>query len=181
MSSFRVNSDPVGRSGWMQSASVSDKLDPYPHFFIAGACGVGSYIAYNRLRDQNLALVAGGIGLAYLYSGYLIGNGEEKLGYRIATGASLALAATAGPKAYDTSEPFHVALASLSAAWLVANSIKAYDTAKASGSLDANLRKAKVYVNQKTGEFEDSLRRARSTTDRKLDELDNEIRRARGY
>jgi uncharacterized membrane protein (UPF0136 family) len=107
-------------------ARLSSEADPFPHYFMGVACGVGSYYAHNTLKNRNLSLISGGIGLAYLYSGYLINKGETHLGYHIAAGASVALLAATGPRAYKTGDAYSVSLASLGGLSTLGNFVKAY-------------------------------------------------------
>ncbi|RUS25358.1 hypothetical protein BC938DRAFT_472286 [Jimgerdemannia flammicorona] len=106
--------------------ALSSRTDPYPHFFMSGACAIGSYYAYNAMKNNQLALIAGGIAAAYAYAGYLLGRGDEQLGYNLATATSLALVAATGPKALQAKDPFNVSMASLGGLSSLGNFVKAY-------------------------------------------------------
>ncbi len=68
-------------------STVSSNVDPFPHYLLAGLCqdsnlpnieidkthetwlgGSGGLFAYT-MKNHNAALIAGGLALAYLYSG----------------------------------------------------------------------------------------------------------------
>jgi hypothetical protein len=53
-------------------SNVSEKLDPFPHYIMSGACFFASYFAHQRKNDPKTALTTGFFGLAYALSGYYL-------------------------------------------------------------------------------------------------------------
>ncbi|KXS16548.1 hypothetical protein M427DRAFT_69103 [Gonapodya prolifera JEL478] len=86
-------------------AKVSTETDPWPHFGLAGACGAGAWYANTVRANRNASAVMAGLGLAYSYAGYLLSSGRRrdvKVGYDVATVASLVLTAYTLPNALST-------------------------------------------------------------------------------
>ena len=106
--------------------TLSNRSDPYPHYFMTLATTLGSGYAYKYLRQPRTAAMAGVIAAVYAIGGYNIQNDNEKTGYTLGTLASFGLLATSGPQARATKDVYHVALASLGAISAVSNSLKVY-------------------------------------------------------
>ncbi|KAI9142369.1 hypothetical protein BKA69DRAFT_1124049 [Paraphysoderma sedebokerense] len=107
-------------------ATLSSHSDPMPHFFMAGACGVGSAYAYNKLANPRTAGIAALCSLGYLYAGQQISKGEYRMGYDVGTITSIALTAATGPRAYHSGESYHVALSALGGISSLGNLLKSY-------------------------------------------------------
>ncbi|ORZ33577.1 hypothetical protein BCR44DRAFT_54560 [Catenaria anguillulae PL171] len=107
-------------------AMVAEHVDPAPHYFMAGACGIGSYIAHQMHGNPRNAMIAGTVGALYAYSGYLLGQGRTKMGYDIGTVASVGLLAATGRRAMEMHQAWDVSLGSLAAVSMLGNLTKAY-------------------------------------------------------
>ncbi|KAL7747908.1 hypothetical protein RI367_006655 [Sorochytrium milnesiophthora] len=107
-------------------ATLSSGMDPYPHYFMGGASALGSYYAYSSMKNSRGALIAGLCSLAYMYAGYQIGMGQQKLGYDVGTMSSLALTAATGRRAYETGEQWSTVMASLGGVSSIGNLTKSY-------------------------------------------------------
>lgn len=73
-----------------------------------------------------MAAVKLGLGLSYLWAGRILVTGNPRVGYDLGTVTSLALAATAGPRAWATGEMASTVMASLGGVSAVTNLIKSY-------------------------------------------------------
>lgn len=106
-------------------ATLSSKVDPWPHYLMSGACaGAGAY-SYNR-GNPRMAAFAGAFSLAYLFAGRLVVQGHEQLGYDVGTITSIGVLATALPAARASGDTYSVAMSALGGVSGVANFIKSY-------------------------------------------------------
>ncbi|KAJ3080624.1 hypothetical protein HK102_002929 [Quaeritorhiza haematococci] len=106
-------------------STLSSRVDPFPHYVVAGLCGAGGVWAYS-LKNPNAALAAGGLAALFTYAGAKLNRGEVRAGYDVGSVASLALLALTGPRAYRTKDAYYVAMASLGGVSSVGNMLKSY-------------------------------------------------------
>ncbi|KAG2488770.1 hypothetical protein HYH03_012768 [Edaphochlamys debaryana] len=107
-------------------ATLSTKVDPYPHYIMSAACAGAGLYSYNTMRNPRVAGFAGLFSLSYLFAGRLLVSGNEQLGYDIGTLTSAGLLATAIPAARATGDAYSVAMSALGGVSILANLLKSY-------------------------------------------------------
>ncbi|KAJ3051295.1 hypothetical protein HK097_007725 [Rhizophlyctis rosea] len=107
-------------------ATVSENVDPFPHYCVALACMSGAAYAHYTMKNPTAAMVAGGIGLAMAYAGYSLQTNRVKQGYDLGAAASLGLLAATAPTAYRTRDPYHMVMTGVGGISAIGNMTKSY-------------------------------------------------------
>ncbi|MEW5316476.1 MAG: hypothetical protein WDW38_007848 [Sanguina aurantia] len=103
--------------------SLSSSMDPFPHFIMTGACGLGALYSYKI--NPRISAAAAGFALAYFSAGRMLTTGHEQSGYDLGTITSLGLVASAYTAAKQK-DSYGVAMAALGGVSAVANVLKSY-------------------------------------------------------
>ncbi|TPX36148.1 hypothetical protein SmJEL517_g01412 [Synchytrium microbalum] len=107
-------------------STVSSHVDPFPHYLVGGLCGASGMYAYSALNQPRTGAIAGGLALAFIYSGMQLARGHEMHGYDVGTLASAALLGASLPRAYKHRETFSMLMSALGGVSFVGNANKAY-------------------------------------------------------
>ncbi|KAI9219481.1 hypothetical protein BC828DRAFT_386070 [Blastocladiella britannica] len=125
---YKSPNDSLTSKAMAPVTTIAAKVDPWPHYIMGGASGIGAYVAHQMHGDPRKAAIAAGAAAAYYYAGYLLhkDHPEEKMAYDIGTLASVGLLVGTGGAAWTAGKAIDVSLASLGGISLLGNVSRAY-------------------------------------------------------